>query len=44
MTHLTVIQAALAGQAPGGLAALVLGALGCAELVLVPPLARLGAA
>ena len=43
MTHLAVIQAALAGLAPGGLVALVLAALGCAVLVLGPLLARLGA-
>ena len=43
MTHLAVIQAAFAGLAPDGLAALVLGALCCAVLVLVPLLARLGA-
>ena len=43
MTHLSGIQAAFAGLAPGGLSALVLGALCCAVLVLVPPLARLGA-
>ena len=43
MTHLAGIQAALVGLAPRVLSALVLGALGCAVLVLVLPLARLGA-
>ena len=44
MTHRAVIQAALAGLAPGVLSALVLGALGCAVLALGPLLARLGSA
>ena len=43
MTHLAEIQAVLAGLAPAVLVVLVLGALGCAVLVLGPLLARLGA-
>ena len=44
MTHLAIIQAVLAGLAPAVLVMLVLGALGCAMLVLVLLLARLGPA